>query len=80
MNNQNQQKKRSKSVENDTNNDVFFDNLDLMTVEEVSQLFGKAPGTIKNWVVRRQIPALKVMNKIYFRRSVLNAWLKEKEI
>ncbi len=58
----------------------LFDNLDLLTVEELAKAFQRAPKTIQNWVAKRQIPFLLLGRKVMFRRESIEAWLKEKEI
>ncbi len=51
----------------------------LMTMEEVAAALGKDRMTIKNWVVRREIPFITIGNKAMFRRASVMAWLLEKE-
>ncbi|MCX6126034.1 MAG: helix-turn-helix domain-containing protein [Proteobacteria bacterium] len=58
----------------------LFDNLDLLTVEELAKVLHRAPKTIQNWVAKRQIPFLLLGRKVMFRRESIEAWLKEKEI
>jgi excisionase family DNA binding protein len=60
--------------------EVLFDNLDLLTVEELARAFRRAPKTIRNWVARRQIPFVFLGRTVMFRRESIEAWLKKKEI
>jgi excisionase family DNA binding protein len=60
--------------------EALFDNLDLLTVEELAKAFRRAPKTIRNWVAKRQIPFVMLGRKVMFRRESIEAWLKKKEI
>jgi excisionase family DNA binding protein len=59
---------------------ALFDNLDLLTVEELATAFHRTPKTIRNSVVKRQIPFVMLGPKLMFRRESIEAWLKRKEI
>jgi len=60
--------------------EVLFDNqIDLMTVEDLARLLGKAPKTIRNLVSRREIPFVPIGRRTYFRRKSIEAWLAKKE-
>lgn len=58
---------------------LLFDNLDLMTIEELANALGKRPQTIRNWVARREIPFIPGRPVKFFGSSI-TAWLKAKEI
>lgn len=60
--------------------EALFDNLDLLTVEELAKAFRRAPKTIRNWVAKRQIPFVMLGRKVMVRRESIEAWLKRKEI
>ena len=60
--------------------EALFDNLNLLTVEELAKAFRRAPKTIRNWVAKRQIPFVMLGRKVMFRRESIEAWLKKKEI
>ena len=66
--------------EGQTLGEALFDNLDLLTVEELAKAFRRAPKTIRNWVAKRQIPFVMLGRKAMFRRESIEAWLKTKEI
>lgn len=57
----------------------IFENLGLMTVEELAGALMQAPQTIRNWVSKRQIPFVRVGRKTMFRREAIEAWLTKKE-
>jgi len=59
---------------------ALFDNLNLLTVEELAKAFRRAPKTIRNWVAKRQIPFVMLGRRVMFRRESIEAWLKKKEI
>ncbi len=59
--------------------DRLFDNFDLLTIEQLSEILGKKPQTIRNWVARREIPFLPGRPVKFLRSSIL-AWLKHKEV
>lgn len=65
---------------NDSSQAQLFDNLYLLTVEELAKAFHRAPKTIRNWVAKRQIPFVMLGRKVMFRRESIEAWLKTKEI
>lgn len=51
----------------------------LLTVDDVANVTGFAPQTIRNWVALRQIPFLRIGGKTRFRRRSIEAWLEQKE-
>jgi excisionase family DNA binding protein len=59
------------------------DDLGLMTIEAVAAALGVAPGTVKNWVSRREIPFVPIGGpkkfRIMFNRDSVRAWLLNKE-
>ena len=57
----------------------LFENLDLMTVEDLAGSLGLAPKTIRNWVARRQMPFVTVGRRTMFRRKSIETWLEKKE-
>ncbi len=59
---------------------TLFDNLNLLTVEELAKAFRRAPKTIRNWAAKRQIPFVMLGRKVMFRRESIEAWLMKKEI
>lgn len=59
---------------------MLFDNLGLMTVEELAGSLGLSPKTIRNWVAKRQIPFLSLNGRTMFRRATIEAWLIKKEV
>ena len=56
---------------------VFFDN--LITVEELAVIFGLAPQTIRNWVVQRKLPYVKIGKRNLFLMRSVQEWLNRKE-
>ncbi len=58
----------------------LFDNLGLMTVEELAGSLGLSPKTIRNWVAKRQIPFISLNGRTMFRRATIEAWLIKKEV
>jgi excisionase family DNA binding protein len=58
----------------------LFDNLGLMTVEDLAGILGRAPKTIRNWVARREIPFVMIGRKTFFRLKSIEAWLSRKEV
>lgn len=51
----------------------------LISVEELADVLGLSPQTIRNWVAMRRIPFLRVGGKTRFRRASIEAWLEQKE-
>ena len=59
----------------------LFDNqINLISVKTVAEILGIAPKTIHNWVYLRKIPYVKYGQKVMFRPKSLKAWLNRKEI
>jgi hypothetical protein len=57
----------------------LFDNLDLLTVDELAAFLGKRPQTIRNMVAMRIIPHIPG-RPVRFLGSSIVTWLKSKEI
>jgi len=51
----------------------------LISVEDLADALGKAPKTIRNYVVRREIPFVMIGRKVMFRPRSIEAWLERKE-
>lgn len=64
----------------DLSSGSLFDNLGLITVEELGEALRRSPKTIRNWVARREIPFVLIKGRTMFRRGSIETWLKEKEI
>lgn len=63
----------------DKSNLVLFDNLGLVSVEDLAFALGRSPKTIRNWVAKRVIPFVQIQRRVMFRRESIEAWLKRKE-
>lgn len=58
----------------------LFENLpDLMTVDDLALAIDKSPGTIRNWIARREIPFVRIGNRSMVLKASFLAWLEEKE-
>ena len=55
----------------------FFDN--LIDVENVAEVLGVAPKTIRKWVSIRFIPFVRVGRRVMFRPKSIELWLNQKE-
>lgn len=55
------------------------DDLGLMSIEDLAIALGKAPGTIRNWVARREIPFTRLGNRTVFNRESVRRWLLQME-
>ena len=55
----------------------FFDN--LIDVENVAEVLGVAPKTIRKWVCIRFIPFVRVGRRVMFRPKSIELWLNRKE-
>ncbi|MBF0440691.1 MAG: helix-turn-helix domain-containing protein [Oligoflexales bacterium] len=60
-------------------NQLFENQLGLMSVEDLARELGKSPKTIRNWVSKRQIPFVDIGRSVRFMRESIEAWLKSKE-
>lgn len=56
---------------------LFFGN--LITVEELAVVFRLAPRTIRNWIVLRKIPYVKIGRWHFFQKESAQEWLNQKE-
>ena len=50
-----------------------YDNAALLTVDDVARILRIAPGTLRNWCYRRQIPHVKLHNSLRFRADQIHA-------
>jgi excisionase family DNA binding protein len=57
----------------------LFDNLELLTIDDVAALLGKKPQTIRNLVARRGIPFIPG-RPVRFLKSSIAAWLAKREV
>ena len=64
----------------DSGDDALFDNLGLITVEELGDSLRRSPKTIRNWVARREIPFVLIKGRTMFRREAIVTWLEQMEI
>ena len=53
---------------------------DLLSVEEVAKYLKCAPQTIYQRVNKGEIPHIKDAKKLYFRKSIIDAWLDAKAV
>ncbi|MEQ1875660.1 MAG: helix-turn-helix domain-containing protein [Bdellovibrionia bacterium] len=51
----------------------------LIGVEELADVLGFAPQTIRNWVALRKVPHVRIGGCTKFRRKSIEAWLERKE-
>lgn len=52
----------------------------LMTPDELCEFLGIKRSRLYSMTHRKQIPHLKIYGQLRFRRSVIDAWLKEQEV
>ena len=57
---------------------LLFDN--LINVENVAEVLGVAPKTIRKWVSIRFIPFVRVGRRVMFRPKSIELWLNQKEV
>ena len=57
---------------------LLFDNLVLLSIEDVAAFLGKKPQTIRNWVAQERIPHIPGRPVMFLRDSLLK-WLEGKE-
>jgi excisionase family DNA binding protein len=57
----------------------LFENLGLLTVEDLAGSLGRSPKTIRNWVARRELPFVSIKGRTFFRRASIQEWLERKE-
>lgn len=53
--------------------------LGLMTIEELAAALFKEPGTIRNWIARREVPFVRVGRRTMFLRASIREWLQQLE-
>lgn len=58
--------------------DVFFENLGMLTIGDLSFLIQVPEKTIRDWVYKRQIPFKKVGNLIRFVPTEIHQWIEER--
>ncbi|MCY4512245.1 MAG: helix-turn-helix domain-containing protein [Bdellovibrionales bacterium] len=64
-------------VSRSDNSDGFIDN--LIDVENVAEVLGVAPKTIRKWVCIRFIPFVRIGRRVMFRPKSIELWLNRKE-
>lgn len=47
----------------------------LITVKEVSEYLSFSESSIKKLMSRREIPYIKILNKVFFKQETIDAWL-----
>lgn len=47
----------------------------LFTVKEVSEYLSFSESSIKKLMNRREIPYIKILNKVFFKQETIDAWL-----
>lgn len=57
----------------------IFDNQNLLTTEQLSELLQVSEKTIRDWVYKRKIPFKRVGRLIRFCKSEITAWINRKE-
>lgn len=57
---------------------LLFENLLMLTVNEVAEQLGKQPQTIRNWAALGKIPYIPG-RPIMFRATAIAAWLAQRE-
>ncbi len=57
----------------------LFDNLGLITIEELAGALRRSPKTIRNWVARREVPFVMIKNRVMFRKASIEAWIERLE-
>ncbi|MWC26659.1 helix-turn-helix domain-containing protein [Paenibacillus sp. MMS18-CY102] len=55
-------------------------NRQTLNVQETADLIGVSSWLIYDMVRRKEIPAIRVRNRIFFRVETLNKWMAEKEV
>jgi excisionase family DNA binding protein len=53
-------------------------NKNFFTTEEVAEYTGLAPGTVRNKVWKRELPAYRLGNKLRFKVEDVDEWLSNK--
>jgi excisionase family DNA binding protein len=52
----------------------------MLTIQEVADLLGFKPATIKAWAEQGKLPAYRIGNRLRFRESELVAWLEQQRL
>lgn len=47
----------------------------LITVKEVSEYLSLSEPSIRKLMARREIPYIKILNKVFFKQEMIDAWL-----
>ena len=55
--------------------DVFFENLGMLKIEDLSWLIQVPEKTIRDWVYKRQIPYVKVGKHVRFASAAIREWI-----
>ncbi len=58
----------------------LFDNLGVISLEDLAESLGRSPKTIRNWVARREIPFLSIHGRTMFLRQSIVSWLAAQEV
>jgi excisionase family DNA binding protein len=55
-----------------------MEDIELLTIQQLSELTGFSKGTLYHWVSQHRIPVVRLSSRcIRFRRSDIDAWLQE---
>lgn len=54
---------------------VFFENLELLKIEDLSFLIQVPEKTIRDWIYKRQIPYVKIGKHVRFALSEISEWI-----
>lgn len=49
--------------------DTPFQQNELLTVDEAAQLIRHRPSTVRDWLLKRKLPFLKLSRRVFIRRS-----------
>ena len=52
---------------------------DLLTIDDLSHYLKVKPRTIYDWLLRKKIPAIKIVGQWRFRKDSIDSWLKKME-
>ena len=72
---------RDSVVDNFVGSDYHFsEGADLLTLQEVCELLKVSKAYIYSLTHKRQIPHIKMLGRLRFRRSDIDEWLQEQEV